>query len=71
MHSLPQLMLLHGNGYKAVAARDDDRETRLLVADIKGKGSIQNRSNNPTILTCPQCRSITLKPARFSMLLLD
>jgi signal transduction histidine kinase len=37
MHSLPQLTLLHGNGYKALAARNDGQETRLLVPELQEK----------------------------------
>lgn len=37
MLSLPQLTLLHGNGYKALAARSDGQETRLLVPDLQDK----------------------------------
>jgi hypothetical protein len=37
MESFPQLTLLHGNGYKVLAARNDGEETRLLVPDLQDK----------------------------------
>jgi signal transduction histidine kinase len=37
MQSIPQLALLHGNGYRALAARNDGRESRLLVPDLQDK----------------------------------
>ena len=37
MESSPQLTLLHGNGYKVLAASNDGQEMRLLVPDLQDK----------------------------------
>jgi len=37
MQSLPELTLLHRNGYKGLAARNDGQQKRRLVPDLQDR----------------------------------